>query len=123
MVKGNKIVSLLVILALVLSLGVAIVPMAGTVKAQDPATLHVSKWTEYPNNPVFAPEYKAYYPSVLKIDGTYYMYTSDGSIINYATSTDGILTIEAWIYADTKTNWACILEKADEKEDERKFHP
>lgn len=33
------------------------------------------------------------------------------------------LTIKAWIYADTKTNWACILEKADEKEDERKFHP
>ena len=78
----------LVALALVLSLGIVALPMAGTVEAQDDIT-----WTEYSGNPVFGQGIggpKAYYPSVIKIGDTYYMYTSDGSTINYATSPDGI---------------------------------
>jgi hypothetical protein len=54
--------------ALVLSLGTAAVPQAGTVEAS-PSILDVGKWTEYAENPVFGQGVdsgpKAYYPSVL----------------------------------------------------------
>jgi hypothetical protein len=54
--------------ALVLFLGTAAVPQAGTVEAS-PAILDVGQWTEYAENPVFGQGVdsgpKAYYPSVL----------------------------------------------------------
>jgi len=95
----------LALVALVLSLGVVTVPMAETAEASPgPATLHVSKWTEYAENPVFgreanSPGHDASDQCVIKIDDTYYMYytapDSEGqNWIYYATSSDGICWIE-----------------------------
>lgn len=48
-------------------------------------------WTEDSGNPLFNTADREYYPSVILIDGTYYMYTyGTGGMIDYATSPDGI---------------------------------
>jgi len=97
----KKIFSILIALALVLSFSlVAAVPAA----AQDPATLDVSKWTEYAENSIFGQGVdsgpKAYYPSVLydvnEFSGhghsaKYKMwYGTSGAQTALATSGDGI---------------------------------
>ena len=97
----KKTFSILLALALALSVSlVAAVPAA----AQDPATLDVSKWTEYAENPIFGQGVdsgpKAYYPSVLydvnEFSGhghsaKYKMwYGTSGAQTALATSGDGI---------------------------------
>ena len=73
---------------LVLSLSlVTAVPAAAN---GGPATLHVSKWTEYATNPVFNPTEKAYYPTILFDGTTYQMWYADETGIRYTTSSDGI---------------------------------
>ena len=96
--KAWKSVSILVALALVLSLGIVALPMAGTVEANS------ITWTEYPDNPVFDGINRAYYPRVLAIDGTYHMWYTDTDSagnyqVGYTTSADGI----SWETADMVT--------------------
>ncbi|HOL82846.1 MAG TPA: SdrD B-like domain-containing protein, partial [Caldisericia bacterium] len=53
--------------------------------------LDSSSWIEYSNNPVFNPEKKAYYPSVVKISPIdYRMWYGSDSGIGYAISNDGL---------------------------------
>ena len=85
----KKILSILFALVLVLSFSL-IPAMATPVEAQAPATLHVSKWTEYAGNPVFDPTERAYYPTILFDGTTYHMWYDDGTGIRYTTSSDGI---------------------------------
>ena len=50
-----------------------------------------TEWEEYPDNPVFDPAAKAYYPSVVKVSDTdYRMWFGSNSGIGYAVSADGI---------------------------------
>lgn len=51
--------------------------------------LTTTGWMEYPSNPVYSPG-KAYYPSVLKEEGTYRMWSDCASGVQMATSPDGI---------------------------------
>lgn len=46
-------------------------------------------WTEYANNPVYAPG-KAYYPTILKEGGVYTMWSDNATGVQKATSTDGV---------------------------------
>ena len=55
-------------------------------------------WTEYSSNPVYSPG-KAYYPTILKEDGTYTMWSDGASGLQVATSADGI----SWTGAGTAT--------------------
>ena len=100
-----KPIYLMVALALVLSLGIVAVPMAGTAEAQNGVA-----WTEYPDNPVFGQGIddgpRAYYPSVLYdadefsghgASAKYKMwYGTSGQQTGLATSDDGI----TWINPD-----------------------
>jgi len=69
----RKIFSVLFALVLAFSLGMFAAPvpspLVGEAEAQTSQTLHVSKWTEYAENPIFGQGVdsgpKAYYPSVL----------------------------------------------------------
>lgn len=51
--------------------------------------LTTTGWMEYPSNPVYAPG-KAYYPSILKEENTYRMWSDNAGGVQMATSTDGI---------------------------------
>lgn len=90
--KTMRRISLLVVLAVALTLAVA-----GPMTAQ--ATLTVSKWTEHASNPVFDPSAKAYYPTIVYDasqfsghgDTAYYkMWFGSNSGTGYAYSNDGI---------------------------------
>ena len=52
--------------------------------------LTTTDWIEYPSNPVYSPG-KAYYPSILKEGNTYRMWSDNGSGVQMAISTDGII--------------------------------
>ncbi len=82
----RKIFSVLLALVLVCSFSlVTAVPVVAV------ATLEVSKWTEDATNPIFDPEAKAYYPTVVKVsDSDYRMWYGSGSGVGYATSSDGL---------------------------------
>jgi len=55
-------------------------------------TLDNTNWVDYASNPVYDPEFRAYYPSVIYDDPIYKMWTSDGNgITSLATSADGII--------------------------------
>jgi len=83
-----------ILFALVLVLSMSLLP-AMPAGAQDSATLHVSKWTEDAANPIFDPEAKAYYPTVVKVsDSDYRMWYGSDSGVGYATSTDGLAWTE-----------------------------
>ncbi len=93
--KAWKSLPILLALALVLSLGIVALPMAGTVEANGGNTLQVSKWTEDVGNPIFDPDAKAYYPTVVKLSDTdYRMWYGSDSGVGYATSPDGLTWTE-----------------------------
>ena len=87
---------------LVLALGAFVtLPQAGPVEASNSSFLFMNEWSDYDSNPIFDPDTKAYYPSVLyfpdgfDVDGVSYYYKmwyDQGSTtgIGYAYSTDGI---------------------------------
>ncbi|MGC8943500.1 MAG: right-handed parallel beta-helix repeat-containing protein, partial [Caldisericia bacterium] len=53
--------------------------------------LDFTNWYEYPNNPVFDPQSKPYYPTIVKISDTdYRMWYGSDTGVGYAASTDGI---------------------------------
>lgn len=63
--------------------------------ALTPIAQAVPEWEEYPDNPVFDPAAKVYYPSVVKVSDTdYRMWFGSNSGIGYAVSADGIVWTE-----------------------------
>ncbi len=93
--KVWKFFSVWMVLVLVVGLGAALVPASQVTAIGVPATLYVSKWTEYATNPVFDPVAKAYYPTVVKVSDTdYRMWYGSDSGIGYATSSDGLTWAE-----------------------------
>ncbi len=90
----RKIFSILFALVLALSLVVVASP-AAVVANGDGNTLEVSKRTENMANPIFDPDAKAYYPTVVKVfDTDYRMWYGSDSGIGYATSPDGLTWTE-----------------------------
>ncbi len=89
----KKFISVLFALVLVVSMGMVTAVPAGANGGG--ATLEVSKWTEYAGKPIFDPEAKAYYPTVVKVsDSDYRMWYGSDSGVGYATSTDGLTWTE-----------------------------
>ncbi len=87
---------------LVLSCLVVFMLVAG-VTASPAITLDNTLWVEYPDNPVFDPVSKAYYPCVIYDAGTYKMWYATGTDIAYATSPDGLSWTEVAICTGLKT--------------------
>ncbi len=93
--KVWKFFSVYMVLVLVVGLGVGLAPASPVAANGIPATLYVSKWTEYATNPLFDPVAKAYYPTVVKVSDTEYrMWYGSNSGIGYATSSDGLTWTE-----------------------------
>gem|GEM_PF-5418856 len=77
----RKVLSILFVVALVASLGL----VTGVVAASQATT----DWVEHGDNPVFDPTERAYYPSIVKEGGVYYMWY-DAPDLRMTTSADGI---------------------------------
>ena len=98
----TKAVYLISAMVLVVAVGGFVaLPQAGVAKANGDAFSFMNEWSDCSSNPVFDPETRAYYPSVVyfpsgfDVDGTSYYYKmwydQDGTTgIGYAYSSDGI---------------------------------